>query len=108
MNRLLPVGVGRPDDLPPFLGFLGNELAEVGGRASEYRAPQVSKTGLYFLVGETGRDLPIDLVDDLSGRVLGRTNPRPGARFVPRQEVAYRRNLRERLGTCRGGHCQRS
>jgi hypothetical protein len=44
--------------------------------------------------GGPGVGLPIELVDDFSGRVLGRTNIRPSAGFVPRQEVAYHGNVR--------------
>src|SRR4029453_19676239 len=103
-----PLDPHRLDHLGPFLGFVGNELAKIGGRARKRRAAQVSETGLYFWIGETDVDLPIELVDDFSGRVLGRTDTRPGAGFVPRQEVAYRGNARERPGTGRGGPAQRS
>ena len=34
---LLRLDVGRPDHLGPFLGFVGDELAEVGGRAGKHR-----------------------------------------------------------------------
>src|SRR5262249_21196120 len=40
--------VGRPDHVGPLLGLLGNELAEVGGRAWKHSATKVGKAGLYF------------------------------------------------------------
>src|SRR4029453_982496 len=84
--------VGRPDHVGPLLNLLGNELAEVGGRAWKHSATKLGKGGLDFGIGQAGVDLPIELVDDFSGCALGRTNTRPSAGFVPRQEVAYHGN----------------
>src|SRR5215469_18113899 len=36
----LRLDVGRPDHLAPLLGFVGHELAEVGGRARKHRPAQ--------------------------------------------------------------------
>src|SRR6516225_4847552 len=35
--------VGRPDNLAPLLRFIGDQLAEVGGRARKHRAAEVSE-----------------------------------------------------------------
>src|SRR5262245_29176582 len=52
--------VSGPDYLAPFLGFVGDELAEVGGRARKRRAAQVGKLRLDFQIGQRGVDLPIE------------------------------------------------
>src|SRR5262245_59454254 len=36
--------VGRPDHLGPFLGFVGDELAKIGGRARKPRTATFSET----------------------------------------------------------------
>ena len=61
--------VGRPDHLGPLLGFVDDELAEVGGRAREHRTTRVGKPRLHLGIGEAGIDLLVELVDDLGGRV---------------------------------------
>jgi hypothetical protein len=38
--------VGRPDDLGPLLGFVGDELAEIGGRAHEHCAAKLGEPRL--------------------------------------------------------------
>src|SRR5262249_36611414 len=48
---------GRPDPLAPLLGFLGNELAEVGGRAGKHGAAQFNKPRLQLGIGKGGVDL---------------------------------------------------
>jgi hypothetical protein len=40
--RSVRLDVRRPDHLAPLLGFLGNELSEIGGRACKDRVAQVS------------------------------------------------------------------
>jgi hypothetical protein len=34
--------VEGPDDIAPFLGFVGDELAELGGREREWRVTEIS------------------------------------------------------------------
>ena len=53
----LRLDVGCPNHLPPFLGFLRDELSEIGGRANKHRAVQVGKPGLDLGIGEAGIDL---------------------------------------------------
>src|SRR5215475_10139960 len=67
----LHLDVGGPDHLAPFLGFLGDELAEVGRRADKRCASEVSEPRLDFGIGEGRVDLLVELVDDLSWRGLG-------------------------------------
>ena len=49
---LLRFDVGRPDHFCPFLGFVGDELSEVGGRDCKRRAAQVGKAGFHLEIGE--------------------------------------------------------
>src|SRR5262245_21962230 len=62
--------VGRADHLAPLLGFHGDERAEVGGRACQYRATQIGKARFEFGINKASVDLRVELVDDLGGRVL--------------------------------------
>src|SRR5215831_4839940 len=43
---LLRLDVGSPDHLAPLLGFVGDQLAELGRRPREHYAPQVGKSRL--------------------------------------------------------------
>src|SRR5215831_1400564 len=78
-TALLRIDVGRPDHLAPFLGLVGDELAEVHGRACEYRAAQVGKPRVELAIGKGGIDLLVELVDDLRRRLLGRADTEPSA-----------------------------
>src|SRR5215472_18688931 len=68
-STLLGLDVGRPDHLAPLLGFVGDELTEVAGRAWEHSATKVSKARLHLGVGEGGVDFAIELVDVFSWRI---------------------------------------
>src|SRR5262245_44332897 len=57
--------------LAPFLGFVGDQLAELGRRSRQRRAAEVGETGLHLRVVESRVDLLVELVDD-----LGRRGPR--------------------------------
>ena len=50
-SRLKP-DVGRADDLAPLLGFVGNDLVEVGGRAGNQGAAEVGQPDLQLGIGE--------------------------------------------------------
>ena len=69
---LLRLDVGRPDDLAPFLGFIGDELAEVGGRERERDAAQVGEPRFDLGIGKRCVDFLVELIDDFGWRVLGR------------------------------------
>src|SRR5262249_62212003 len=65
------------DHLSPLLGFVGNEMAEVDGRACKRDAPNVCDARLQFGIDKADIDLLIELVDDLGGCVLGNADAIP-------------------------------
>src|SRR6516225_1624422 len=69
---LLRLDAGGPDHLRPFFGFSGNQRPEIGRRAGNGHAAEVSELGLELGIGETGIDLAIELIDDLGRRVRRR------------------------------------
>src|SRR5580700_10710081 len=73
-TRSLRLDVRELDHLGPFLGFVGNELAEIGRRASEWHGAQSGKPRLQCGIGEAGIDLLVELVDDVDGRALRRAD----------------------------------
>src|SRR5215510_11988398 len=99
--------LGRADHLTPLLGFVGDELAEIGGRERKLSATFVGKPRLYFEIGESGVDFPVEPIDDLGGRVVGRAHAKPGARLIARHEVAHGRDVGQRLQARSGGYSQR-
>ena len=72
--------VGELHHLGPFLGFVDDESAEVGGRTRKRCASQVGKPGLHLGIGESAIDLSVELVDDVGGRVSRRADAGPEAR----------------------------
>src|SRR5262245_30177389 len=57
-------------DLGPLFGFVGNEFSEIGGRAWQRRTAQIGKARLELGISESGINLLVELVDDLSGSVF--------------------------------------
>src|SRR5436309_3426116 len=53
----LRLDVEGPDDVAPLLGFVGDELAKVGGREREHVAAQVGKPRLDLGISEASVDL---------------------------------------------------
>src|SRR5258707_2593371 len=76
--------VGCPNDLGPFLGFIDDELAEIGGRARKYRAAGFSKALLQLGIGQAGVDFLVELVNDRRRRVPRRTEAIKHACLVAR------------------------
>src|ERR1700704_2726476 len=101
-RRSLRLDIGRPDHLAPFLGFVSNQLAEVGGRARKHRAAKVGKPRLQLGIGEPRVDRLAELIDDIGGRADA-ISPR---RLVAWHEAVMRRppasstigNLMDALG----------
>ena len=67
------------DHLAPFLGFVCDELSEVGGRPAK-RAAQIGKPRLDLGIGKPSVDLLVELVDDLDGCVPWSADTEPAAR----------------------------
>jgi len=59
----------------PLLRFLGDELAEFGGRAREHNAAQVGKSPHQLRISEADVDFLVEQFDDLGGRALGARKP---------------------------------
>src|SRR5258708_14747852 len=90
--------------LGPFLGFVGDELAKVGGRERERVATQVGKPRLDLGIGEASVDLLVELVDDLGRRGPRCADGEPTARLRATPQLPDSRNIGQRLRTSRGGH----
>src|SRR5215467_8123059 len=102
------LGPSELDHLGPLLGFGGNELGEVGGRTGKHCSTKVGKPRLQLGIDKARVDLPVELIDDLGGRFLGRANALQRARLVASHEVAYGRDVWQYLRTRCGRHRQRT
>src|ERR1700689_3918408 len=71
-TRSLRLDVRELDHLGPFLGFIGDELAQIGRRTGEWHGAQSGKPRLQRGVGEAGIDRLVELVEDVGRRGLGR------------------------------------
>src|SRR5262245_33491605 len=80
------------DHLAPLLGFVGKELAVVGGRARNRSAALFGKPRLDLRIGEARVDLTIELVDDFGRRVLGGAKSQPSACLISGHKIAHDRN----------------
>src|SRR5262249_34573612 len=76
--------VRRPDYLAPLLGFVGDELGEVGRRARKHRRAQIGNPRLHLGISEPSVYFFVEFVDYLRRRALGRTEAAPEARLVAR------------------------
>src|ERR1051325_2126939 len=100
--------VGCPYYLAPLLGFVGNELSDLGRRAGEHGAPKIAKLRPDLGIGEAGIDFLVELVDDLGRRVLGRTEAIPSACLVAWHEFPDGRQIGQQLPARRAAYCQRA
>jgi hypothetical protein len=64
------------DHLGPLLGFIGDELAEVGRPAPKPYTAKGSKPRLDLGIGKSRVDLLVECIDDLGARVFLRSDPR--------------------------------
>lgn len=67
--------VGELDHLGPFLGFIGNQLAEISGRASQDGAAKTDQLRPDLGIGEREVDFGVERLDNLNGCVLGTATP---------------------------------
>src|ERR1700722_11762499 len=77
----------------PLLGFVGDEFAEVGGRAGKHAAAEIVEALAHLGIVKRGIDLFVELGDDVRRRSGGRGDTIPTARLVTRQELGDRRNI---------------
>src|ERR1700722_8589628 len=83
-DGLFRLDVGGADHLAPFLGFSGDERAELGG-GHRHRAPaEIGEPRLQPGIREAGIDFPVEPLDDLGWGALGRPDAIPLARLVAR------------------------
>jgi hypothetical protein len=106
--NLLRLDVRKFHHLAPFLGFFGDQLAEIGGRARKCSGAQLGKPRLHLGIGKSRVDLLVELLHD-----LGRRGPRcadavPGARLETRHKFVYGRDVGQRVRASRGGYCERA
>src|SRR5262245_4883782 len=99
---------GELDHLGPFLGFVGDKLAELGRRSRQRRAAEISETGLHLRVVQSRVDLLVELIDDLGRRGLRYAEAVPITPLVARQELTHGRDVRQRVRARRGGYCERT
>jgi hypothetical protein len=71
----------------PLIGLLRHELSELGGRLKENRGPQLGELRLELGIAEPGIDLPVELLDDLSGRIPGHADAIPPAYLIAWNEM---------------------
>src|SRR5262245_60677806 len=79
--------VGRPDDLAPFLGLFGNELAKIGRRAGHQNAAQLSEPNLQLRIGERVIDGTVERHDGIGRRVSWHAEAEPVADLITRHEI---------------------
>ena len=64
----------EPDHLAPLLGFIGDELSEVGWRAGKNLASQLGHACLHSGIGERRVNLFVEAIDDLGRGALRSAN----------------------------------
>ena len=59
------------DHLGPLLGFFGDELSELGGCHRQRHTADFGQSHYHFGITQHGIHFAIELLDDVSGRILG-------------------------------------
>src|SRR5215831_5715457 len=88
-SGLLRLDICSLDHLAPFLRFVADPLADGGGRPDNSRGAKFGKSALDPRIGEGRIDLPIELVDYLRRRVLGRADGTPRNCLVTWQQLSH-------------------
>ncbi len=99
----LRLDAGELDHLAPFLGLVGDELAEIGRRAGKRQCPEVRKR-LQRGIGEASIDLPVEPIDDCEGRIFRHAEAEIAARLIAWNEFAHGWNVRQRSRTRQRAH----
>src|SRR5215510_9575915 len=82
------------DHLAPLLGFVRDELSEIGGRAGKRNAAQVRKPRLHSRVSESRVDFLVELIDDFGRCILGHAYAIPVAGLIAWHKLAHGRDIR--------------
>src|SRR5947209_10690076 len=85
---LLRLEAGELDHLSPLLGFLCDQLAEVGGRAGKYFTTEFGHPYLHRRFGEHRVDFPVEPLDDLGRSALGNADAEPAGHRIARDDIA--------------------
>src|SRR5262245_20384584 len=104
----LCLDIGSPDHRAPLFGFFCQEHPDFGGRHWDWHVAKTSKPDLHSSISEGGLNFLVKSIDDFGRSVLGCAKSSKEARCVTRQVVANGGEVRPRLGTHRGSHCQRA
>src|SRR5215472_3105612 len=92
---LLRLEAGELDHLSPLLGFLCDELPEVGGRAGKYFTTEFGHPCLHRRVGEHRVNLTVEPLDDLGRGALGDPDAEPAGHRVARDNIADQGDVRQ-------------
>src|SRR5262245_46160172 len=87
-----PSGLDHPG---PFFSFLGNQLAKLSWRARKHRTAQAREPRSQIGIIESRINLPIDLVDNRSRRLLRCRDAVPNACFIGPNKLTYCRDIRQ-------------
>src|SRR5215813_14917786 len=96
------------DHLAPLLGFCRDELTKFGGRHRHRRITEIGKPRLDLGISEGSINLFVEFLDNLNRRVPRRAYPLPGRGLIAGHEIAYCRDIRQRVLTLGSSHCQGS
>src|SRR4029077_4581627 len=78
----LRLEAGEFDHLAPLLGLLGDQLAEVGGRAGNRVTVKISHPSLHRWIDERRVDLAIELLNDLGWGALGNADAEEAGDYI--------------------------
>src|SRR5262249_18458592 len=76
------------DDVAPLLGFVGDELAELGWCERGRRAAELGDPRVQFGIGETRINLLVDFVDDVGRRAVWGAYPIPRTHLITWDKLA--------------------
>src|SRR5215510_6376414 len=86
-GQSLWLDTGEPDHLTPFFRFVGDELAERGGRSRQRHVSEVSETGAQLGIDKPGVDRFVQYIDNLSRGVAGRADPIERGGLIARERL---------------------
>src|SRR5262249_58839992 len=85
--------IGGADHLAPLLGLVGDELAEVGGRAGKCAGSEFGNSRLDLKIGKSSVNFLVELEHDFGGYIFRRGDTEPRIGLITRQEFGYGWNV---------------